>query len=112
MKLNRMQAVLAMFLAVSLLFTGCAAVENFLCSNRVAIEGDVSAAQAAIAAVQAEYGSVIPPEAQAIITAANAVIATGETILNNEICPSDADVQTVQNAAAALEQAKVQAGWK
>jgi predicted small secreted protein len=37
MKLHRMQAVFAIFLAVSLLLTGCAAVENFLCSNRVTI---------------------------------------------------------------------------
>jgi len=101
-----------MFLAVSLLLTGCAAIENFLCSNRVTIENDISVAQAAIAAVQAEYGSVIPAEGQAIIAAANAVINTGENILNNEVCPTDADVQTVQNASAALKQAKVKAGWE
>jgi hypothetical protein len=112
MKLNRRQGVLAMFLAVSLLLTGCAAIENFLCSNRVTIENDISVAQAAIAAVQAEYGSVIPAEGQAIIAAANAVINTGENILNNEVCPTDADVQTVQNASAALKQAKVKAGWE
>jgi hypothetical protein len=111
MKLHRMQAVFAMFLAVSLLLSGCAAIENFLCSNRVTIENDISAAQAAIAAVQAEYGSVIPAESQAIIAAANAVINTGENILNNEVCPTDADVQTVQNASAALKQAKIKAGW-
>ena len=61
MKLNRMQAVLAMLpWPCPLLVTGCAVVENFLCSNRVAIEGDVSVAQAAIAAVQAEYGNRDP----------------------------------------------------
>jgi len=112
MKLNRRQGVLAMFLAVSLLLTGCAAIENFLCSNRVTIENEISVAKAAIAAVQAEYGSVIPAEGQAIIAAANAVINTGENILNNEVCPTDADVQTVQNASAALKQAKVKAGWE
>lgn len=111
MNLNRMQAVLAMFLAVSLMLTGCAAIENFLCSNRVTIENDISMAQAAIAAVQAEYGSLIPAEGQAIIAAANAVISTGENILNNEVCPTDADVLTVQNASAALKQAKIKAGW-
>ena len=111
MKLHRMQAVFAIFLAVSLLLTGCAAVENFLCSNRVTIENDIAAAQAVIASVQAEYGSLIPPEAQVIIDTANAVINTGENILNNEICPTDADVTTVQNASAALEQAMIKAGW-
>jgi uncharacterized 2Fe-2S/4Fe-4S cluster protein (DUF4445 family) len=116
MNLNRMQAVLAMFLVAVLLLTGCAAIEKFLCNNRTTIENDISAAQAAIAAVEAEYGSVIPAPAQAIITAANAVITTGENILNNEICPTDADVQTVQNASAALKAAKAKAGlalgWK
>ena len=111
MKLHRMQAVLAMVLVLGLLLTGCAAIENFLCNNRVAIENDISMAQAAIAAVQAEYGSLIPAEAQAIIAAANAVISTGEDILNKEVCPTDADVQTVQNASAALKQAKIKAGW-
>src|SRR5208337_1401164 len=99
-----LKALLAVSLAVGLLVTGCAAIENFLCSNRVTIENDITAAQAAIAAVEAEYGSVIPAEGQAIIAAANAVINTGENILNNEVCPTDADVQTVQNAAAALKQ--------
>jgi len=116
MNLKRMQAVLAMFLVAALLLTGCAAIEKFLCNNRVTIENDISAAQAAIAAVQAEYGSLIPAPAQAIIEAANAVITTGENILNNEICPTDADVQTVQNASAALRDAKAKAGmalgWK
>ena len=106
------KALLAVSLAVALLLSGCAAVENFLCSNRVTIENDITAAQAAIAAVQAEYGAVIPAEAQLIINAANAVITTGENILNNDVCPTDAEVQSVQNAAAALEQAKVQGGWK
>ena len=110
--MRRRQGILAIFLVAGLLLTGCAAVENFLCTNRVAIENDISAAQAAIAAVQAEYGSLIPPEAQIIIDTANAVINTGENILNNEICPTDADVQTVQNASAALKQAKVKAGWE
>ena len=94
------------------LFTGCAGVENFLCSNRVTIENDITAAQGAIAAVQAEYGSVIPVEGQAIIAAANLVINTGENILNNEVCPTDAEVQSVQNAAAALDQAREKAGWE
>src|SRR5208337_2757520 len=107
MNLNRMQAVLAMVLVLGLLLTGCAAIENFLCNNRVTIENDISMAQATVAAVQAEYGSLIPPEAQAIIDAANAVINTGENILNNEVCPTDAEVQTVQNASAALKQAKI-----
>ena len=111
MNLNRRQAVLAMVLVLGLLLTGCAAIENFLCSNRVTIENDITAAQEAIAAVQAEYGSLIPAEAQAIIDAANAVINTGENILNNEVCPTDADVQTVQNASAALKQGKIKAGW-
>ncbi|MGO9622354.1 MAG: hypothetical protein ACLPT6_13240 [Desulfobaccales bacterium] len=106
MKLNRMQGIFAMFLVVGLLLSGCAAIEKFLCNNRVTIENDISAAQAAIAAVQAEYGAVIPAEAQLIVTAANAVIATGENILNNEVCPTDADVTTVQNAAATLMKAK------
>jgi len=114
--MRRRQGILAIFLVAGLLLTGCAAVENFLCTNRVAIENDISAAQAAIAAVQAEYGSLIPAPAQAIIEAANAVITTGENILNNEICPTDADVQTVQNASAALKDAKAKAGmalgWK
>jgi len=106
------KALLAVSLAVALLLSGCAAVENFLCSNPVTIENDITAAQAAIAAVQAEYGAVIPAEAQLIINAANAVITTGENILNNDVCPTDAEVQSVQNAAAALEQTKVQGGWK
>ncbi len=101
-----LKALLTVSLAVSLLLTGCAAVENFLCSNRVTIENDITAAQSAIAAVEAEYGAVIPPVAQAIITAANAVIDTGENILNNEVCPTDAEVQSVQNASAALMKAK------
>ncbi len=111
MKLNRRQGILAMVLVVGLLLAGCAGIENFLCSNRVTIENDISTAQAAIAAVQAEYGAVIPVAAQAIITAANALISTGEGILNNEVCPSDADVQSVENAAAALKQAKTKAGF-
>ncbi|MGA8573994.1 MAG: hypothetical protein ACLP7A_07990 [Desulfobaccales bacterium] len=94
------------------LFMGCAGIENFLCSNRVTIENDVTAAQAAIAAVQAEFGSVIPVEGQAIIAAANLVISTGENILNNEVCPTAAEVQSVENAAAALDSAKAQAGWE
>lgn len=109
--MRRRQGILAIFLVAGLLLTGCAAVENFLCSNRVTIENDIAAAQAVIASVQAEYGSLIPPEAQVIIDTANAVINTGENILNNEICPTDADVTTVQNASAALKQAMIKAGW-
>jgi uncharacterized 2Fe-2S/4Fe-4S cluster protein (DUF4445 family) len=101
-----LKTLLTVSLAVSLLLTGCAAIEKFLCNNRVTIENDITAAQSAIAAVQAEYGSVIPAEAQLIVTAANAVITTGENILNNEVCPTDTDVQTVQNASAALMKAK------
>ncbi|MFZ0051961.1 MAG: hypothetical protein WAK96_09285 [Desulfobaccales bacterium] len=111
MKLHRMQAILAMVLVLGLLLTGCAAIENFLCSNRVTIENDIDAANAAIAAVEAEYGSAIPAEAQAIIDAAQAAVKTGTNILDNEVCPTDADVQTVQNAAAALKLAKIKAGW-
>ena len=111
MKLNRRQGILAIVLVLGLLLTGCATVENFLCTNRVTIENDISAAQAVIASVEAEYGVVIPPEAQLIIAAANAVIAAGENILNNKICPTDADVTTVQNATTALKKAKIKAGW-
>ncbi|MGC2433428.1 MAG: hypothetical protein WA433_06575 [Desulfobaccales bacterium] len=92
-------------------FIGCAGIENFLCNNRVTIENDITSAQAAIAAVQAEYGSLIPVEGQAIIAAANLVISTGENILDNEVCPTDAEVQSVQNAAAALKDAQLKAGF-
>ncbi|MGB7913628.1 MAG: hypothetical protein WCF59_15540 [Desulfobaccales bacterium] len=109
---KRIPVALAIGLLAVFFLSGCAGIENFLCNNRVTIENDITAAQAAIAAVQAEYGSLIPVEGQAIIAAANLVISTGENILDNEVCPTDAEVQSVQNAAAALKQAREKAGWE
>ncbi len=91
---------------------GCAGIKNLVCSNRVTIENDIATAQAAIAAVEAEYPGLIPPAEQAIIIAANTVIANGEYILNNEICPSDTEVQSIQRSVNALKAAKTKAGMK
>jgi type II secretory pathway pseudopilin PulG len=84
---------------------GCAAIQNWLCSNRTTLENDITVAQAAIAAVQQEYGSNIPPAGQAIIAAANAAITAANTALANENCPTTAQVQNVTNLMRTMNDA-------
>jgi hypothetical protein len=79
---------------------------TWFCANRATIENYMSAANTTIADLQAQYGSVLPPAAMAIMTAAQLVISEGEAILNAVTCPTAAQVAIVQAATAQLSKAR------
>ena len=93
--MKKLLVLMSMILVLTMAVGGCATVKNWVCSNRVTIENYITAAQATINTIMAEFPGVIPPAAQAVIAAANLVIDAGTRLLDNNFCPTAADVQTV-----------------
>jgi len=83
-------------LAIVLLVGGCQTLKDAFCNNRVIIENSVTAAQNMIVSIQTTFGSFIPPEYMAVISAANVVITMGNNYLTTVTCPTAAQVAEVQ----------------
>jgi hypothetical protein len=81
-------------------------VGTWVCSNRTAIMGYITAAETTENTVNTEFPGVIPVEYQAILVAAEAVINTGEAALAASSCPSDTDAANVQAKSVDLSKAR------
>ena len=83
-------------LAIVALVGGCATMKDWVCNNRVIIENAITAANSTITSIEITFPGVIPLPYQAAIDAARAIVASGEKMLADNLCPSDADVAIIQ----------------
>ncbi len=105
-----MKKVLVLLVVLVMAVGGCTTLQSWFCSNRDTINQYIDQAQQTIATINAQYGTTIPAQYEAIIIAAQVVIDRGQKLLAEMSCPTAADVLTVQDAAVDANKASLRAG--